>query len=219
MPGDFDLGFPPHAPNLGRVANVVSEAGTTIDQLDGMALYEPVTTLMAATDDYSRLSRQALRASLKVISSAMDHATELAGRAVALPSETIQSVALAELPGMRIPRAPRPPTIGPPVPIIVPTPGPGPTTGDGAPCNPTPPLCGGPGSVFWCLNWIEGVSDHWEVICLPPDQIGWLADRLDAVIRGSWLTYDEALQCCCSQATNCPSTSGPSVNGYSRFGP
>lgn len=98
MPGEFDLGFPPHAPNLGRIANVVSEAGTTLDQFHGMALYEPVTHIMQATDAYSALSRKALRAPLKTVSAAMDHATALASTALVAPSEVIQAAALA-LPG------------------------------------------------------------------------------------------------------------------------
>jgi hypothetical protein len=93
-----------------------------------------------------------------------------------------------------------------PGPIVPPVATGGGTDGE---CNAGSPVCASPDSVFWCLHFFSGPSEYWQVFCETPDMIGLVAERLNAQILGSWLTYDEAVQCCCSHATNCPSFSGP----------
>src|SRR5438105_2635930 len=112
MAESFDLGFPPHAPNIGAIAVGLQEAGNHLDTLHAIALEPLLRTLVDARDQYAGLSRRALAAPIKSMSAAAEHATGLAQRALAGPSEVISAAQIA-LPQPMPPRlkTPSPPKL------------------------------------------------------------------------------------------------------------
>jgi hypothetical protein len=120
MAGSFDLGFPPHVPNLSAVGPAVLETQNVHDTLVSLALEPPLRELVAAREQYSQLSRKALAAPVKSLGQSTAHGEQLVGRALALPVESITGAQLAAaqyrlkpLPGPP-PRLPSSPTKPPP---------------------------------------------------------------------------------------------------------
>lgn len=90
----FDLGFPVHSPNLGRIGAMVAELGNRYDQLTDTAMFEPLQQIKQSSDTYSSLIRKAQNTSYKAVVGAVDHLNLLAQRAITRPVEFLSALQL-----------------------------------------------------------------------------------------------------------------------------